>query len=98
MNRRRRALALAERRERLVLRSQSQREAIASLALDMARSLGWVDMALQALAWARRHPLHLAAPLLLLAAWRPARAVRLGGLALTLWRAIELVHRGAPPR
>jgi len=40
----------------------------------------------------------LIGPALLLAVWRPARVLRMGSLALALWRATDFLRAPAPPR
>jgi hypothetical protein len=88
---RERLLALAERRARLQVRAQSERESIAVLLAPADGALAVFRAAQRALAEARRHPLIMIAGVALLAALRPRRALGWLARGWSLWR----LYRGA---
>ncbi len=92
-----RAVLLARRRERLVLRSRLLRRQIARELDAVQPALTWVDRLQDALIWLRGNPLAAAAGSLLLAVWRPRRAA---GFGMRLWSAWKFVQglRGAVRR
>lgn len=92
-----RAVLLARRRERLVLRSRLLRRQIARELDAVQPVLTWVDRLQDALLWLRGNPLAAAAGSLLLAVWRPRRAA---GFGMRLWSAWKFVQglRGAVRR
>lgn len=92
-----RAVLLARRRERLVLRSRLLRRQIARELDAVQPALTWVDRLQDALLWLRGNPLAAAAGSLLLAMWRPRRAA---GFGMRLWSAWKFVQglRGAVRR
>ena len=92
-----RLLAIAERRARLAVRANSERESLAAL---MAHTDGPVRMAATALAAGRRlldearnQPLLAAAGALLLVVLRPRRALGWALKGWSLWRTYRSVHR-----
>lgn len=92
-----RAVLLARRRERLVLRSRLLRRQITTELHAVQPALAWVDRLQDALLWLRGNPLAAAAGSLLLAVWRPRRAA---GFGMRLWSAWKFVQglRGAVRR
>ncbi len=92
-----RALLLAQRRERLVLRSRVLRRQITQELQAVQPALTWVDRLQDAVLWLRGNPLVAAAGSLLLAVWRPRRAASFG---MRLWSAWKFVQglRGAVRR
>ena len=92
-----RALLLAQRRERLVLRSRVLRRQIAQELQAVQPALTWVDRLQDAVLWLRGNPLVAAAGSVLLAVWRPRRAASFG---MRLWSAWKFVQglRGAVRR
>lgn len=92
-----RALLLAQRRERLVLRSRVLRRQITQELQAVQPALTWVDRLQDAVLWLRGNPLVAAAGSVLLAVWRPRRAASFG---MRLWSAWKFVQglRGAVRR
>ncbi|MBU7573452.1 MAG: YqjK-like family protein [Hydrogenophaga sp.] len=84
-----RAVVLAMRRERLVLRSQQLRRQITTELQAVQPALTWVDRLQDALLWLRGNPLIATAGSLLLAVWRPRRAA---GFGMRLWSAWKFVQ------
>lgn len=84
-----RAVVLAMRRERLVLRSQQLRRQISTELQAVQPALTWVDRLQDALLWLRGNPLIATAGSLLLAVWRPRRAASFG---MRLWSAWKFVQ------
>ena len=92
-----RAVLLARRRERLVLRSRLLRRQITQELHAVQPALTWVDRLQDATLWLRGNPVIAAAGSLLLAVWRPRRAASFG---MRLWSAWKFVQglRGAVRR
>jgi hypothetical protein len=87
-----RLVALAVRRERLRVRAESERRAIAERAHGLAVPLAVVDQVAGCARWLRAHPLAVLAALLAVVAVRPrgALTVAQGGLRLwAAWRALR---------
>lgn len=92
---RERLVALAERRARLIVRAQAERETVAAL---LARTDGVASLAVSVIRTARRaldlagrHPLIVVAGVALLVALRPRRAITWLARGWSLWR----LYRGA---
>ena len=92
-----RAVLLARRRERLVLRSRLLRRQLTQELHAVQPALTWVDRLQDATLWLRGNPVVAAAGSLLLAVWRPRRAASFG---MRLWSAWKFVQglRGAVRR
>lgn len=84
-----RAVVLATRRERLVLRSQQLRRQITVELEAVQPAMTWVDRVQDALLWLRGNPFIATAGSLLLAVWRPRRAASFG---MRLWSAWKFVQ------
>ena len=84
---------LALRRQRLVLRSAQLRLTLAMQAEVLHAPLALADSAWGGLQWLRRNPHALIAPVLLLAALRPARALRWAGRLWWGWRTFRQTGR-----
>lgn len=84
-----RAVLLARRRERLVLRSRLLRRQITQELQAVQPALTWVDRLQDAALWLRGNPVIAAAGSLLLAVWRPRRVASFG---MRLWSAWKFVQ------
>jgi hypothetical protein len=91
-----RLIALAARRERLLMRAQAQRERIATSVGALAGPIGLVDRAIGGARWLRMNPAVLAAGAVVLVILRPRGAftVARGGLRVwAAWRALRTPQR-----
>lgn len=77
---------LALRRQSLVVRSGQLRLTLAAQAEVLRAPLALVDTARDGLEWLRRNPYAVVGPVMLLAALRPARALRWAGRLWWGWR------------
>ncbi|MDR3454073.1 MAG: YqjK-like family protein [Rhodoferax sp.] len=84
---------LALRRQRLVMRSAQLRLRLAGQAEVLRAPLALADTAGAAVQWLRRHPYALIGPVMLLAALRPARALRWAGRLWWGWRTFRQTGR-----
>lgn len=80
------ALALLQRQQVLLMRSTELRLALANDARVLEAPLDWADQALAAGRWLRANPQWTMAAALVLALWRPRRALRWGGRLWSGWR------------
>lgn len=81
-----RRLMLAARRERLVRLAAQQRQQLALAGAPLAHAWRRVERGLSVWRTARSHPWLLAAPVALLALWRPRLLLRALAGATALWR------------
>lgn len=88
-----RELELELRCRQLVARSSELRLGLAQDAQALARPLAWVDLARDGARWLHEHPLAWLAPLALLAALRPRRALRWARRLWRGWRAAKRAGR-----
>lgn len=84
---------LALKRQRLEMRSAQLRLALATQAQALRAPLALADTARDGLQWLRRHPYAVIGPVLLLAALRPARALRWTGRLWWGWRTFRQAGR-----
>lgn len=85
-----RLIALRERRALLVARAQAEREALAGTLDRAEKALAWVERARGMLQEAAHRPLLVVGAVLVFAALRPRRALK---LAAALWSAWRLARR-----
>jgi hypothetical protein len=83
----RQRLALAVRRERLLMRADQQREVIADQAAALAGPIGLADKALVGVRWVRGNPVVLVIGLIAAVALRPRGMLGLGTGGLRIWAA-----------
>ncbi len=81
-----RHIELLRRRERLLMRAEMQRNELAGLVQTWQTPIRVVDGGLEVVRTLRAHPLLWVAPVALLVALRPRRALRWSGKAWTVWR------------
>lgn len=86
-----RLIALSQQRARLVGRARVERAHLGAVAARIESTFWWVDAAHRGVDGVRRHPLLLAAGIVLLVALRPRGAVKLLASSWSLWR----VYQGA---
>jgi hypothetical protein len=88
-----RDVQLALRRQRLVMRSAQLRLTLAGQAEVLRAPLALADTARAGVQWLRQHPYALIGPVMLLAALRPARALRWAGRLWWGWRTFRQTGR-----
>ncbi len=88
-----RLIALRERQVRLAARAHTEREHLKGYLAQADVVLGWVTRGRQAVDEAKRHPLFLAAGVLLLFALRPQRFLRLVTTGWSAWQLYRRVRR-----
>ena len=86
-----RLIALSQQRTRLVGRAGVEREHLGAVAARIESKFWWVGAAHKGVERVRRHPLLLAAGIVLLFALRPRGAVKLLASSWSLW---QLYQRG----
>lgn len=92
----RRGAELAQRRERLTLRSWQLRQQAASQVESLQPALSWVDRLQDAWIWLSANPVPVLAGLLGLVVWRPRRTVGLVWRAWSGWRLLQRLRSGRP--
>lgn len=77
---------IIRRRERLLSRAETQRAELAGIVRQCRGSIAAIDRTIATAQTLKAHPVLLAAPLAVLAAWRPRRLVAWAGRAWMAWR------------
>ena len=90
-----RQIELIRRRERLLVRAETQREELAAIAQGWQMPLRVVDSGIEVLRTLRAHPLLWVTPLAVMVVARPRRVMQWGGKAWSLWR-LWRVWRASP--
>lgn len=88
---RERLIALRERRAELIVRADSEREAVAAMLARSDAATRWLEAGKEALAELKRHPAWIGGVLALLFAMRPKRALKWLASGWSMWR----IYRGA---
>ena len=88
-----RLIALSQQRTRLVARARVEREHLGAVAARIEAKFWWVDAAHNGVDGVRRHPLLLAAGVVLLFVLRPRGAVKLLVSSWSLWRLYQRARR-----
>lgn len=88
-----RLIALTQQRALLVGRARVEREHLGAVAARIESKFWWVDSARKGVDRVRRHPLLLAAAILLLVALRPRGAVKLLASSWSLWQLYQRARR-----
>ena len=79
-------IEIARRKERLIARAASQREAIGASFRQLQGPIGVVDRGLEIARFLRGHPLLVAAVIAAVVAFRRRGLVSVAGRALSVWR------------
>ncbi|MFA7241107.1 MAG: YqjK-like family protein [Sulfuricellaceae bacterium] len=79
-------IELIRRRERLLVRAESQRAELAGIVQQWHTPIVVADRALAVVRALKEHPVLLALPLAALAAWRPRQLTAWAGRAWFVWR------------
>lgn len=88
-----RLIAVRERQVLLAARAQIERDNLQGYVAQADAVLAWVTRGRQAVEEAKRHPLLLAAGVLLLFALRPRRVLRLAASGWSAWQLYRRVRR-----
>lgn len=88
-----RQLALAVQRERLLVRSATLREHVATHSAALAPALAVADTVRNTVFWLRAHPLAVVSALLAIAVLRPRKAWRWGMRAWSAWQFVNRWRR-----
>jgi hypothetical protein len=88
-----RLIALTQQRTRLVGRARVERQHLSTVAARIESKFRWVDAVHKGVDRVRRHPLLLAAGIVLLVALRPRGAVKLLASGWSLWQLYQRARR-----